>query len=77
MPEDCDHARSQAGHHGMGVRTTGIFLTEEILAVISPATDDPIVPIAIVMGISGSLMLGLGILRIVEWIRRKREEKNK
>jgi len=61
----------------MGVRTTGIFLTEEILAVISPATDDPIVPIAIVMGISGSLMLGLGILRIVEWIRRKREEKNK
>ena len=77
MPEDGDHARSQAGHHGMGVRTTGIFLTEEILAVISPATDDPIVPIAIVMGISGSLMLGLGILRIVEWIRRKREEKNK
>jgi len=77
MSEDCDHARSQAGHHGMGVRTTGIFLTEEILAVISPATDDPIVPIAIVMGISGSLMLGLGILRIVEWIRRKREEKNK
>ena len=77
MPEDGDHARSQAGHHGMGVRTTGIFLTEEILAVISPATDDPIVPIAIVMGISGSLMLGLGILRIVEWIRRKREEKYK
>ena len=61
----------------MGVRTTDIFLTEEILAVISPATDDPVVAIAVVMGISGSLMLGLGILRIAEWIRRKREEKEK
>ncbi|MBQ3592016.1 MAG: hypothetical protein II979_08735 [Clostridia bacterium] len=61
----------------MGVRTTDIFLTEEILAVISPATDDPVVAIAVVMGISGSLMLGLGTWRIVEWIRRKREEKHK
>lgn len=77
MPEDCDHARSQAGHNGMGVRTAAFFRTEEILAVISPLTDDPIVPIAVVMGVSGSLMLGLGILRVVEWIRRKREEKHK
>ena len=61
----------------MGVRTAAFFWTEEILAVISPLTDDPIVPIAVVMGISGGLMLGLGILRVAEWIRRKREEKEK
>ena len=61
----------------MGVRTAAFFRTEEILTVLSPATDDPIVAIAVVMGVSGSLMLGLGILRIVEWIRRKRKEKHK
>ena len=77
MPEDGDHARSQAGHYGMGVRTAAFFRTEEILTVLSPATDDPVVAIAVVMGVSGSLMLFLGILRIAEWIRRKREEKEK
>ena len=61
----------------MGVSSTAFFRTEEILTVLSPATDDPIVAIAVVMGVSGSLMLGLGILRIVEWIRRKRKEKHK
>lgn len=61
----------------MGVNSTAFFRTEEILTVLSPATDDPIVAIAVVMGVSGSLMLGLGILRIVEWIRRKRKEKHK
>ena len=59
----------------MGVRTAAFFRTEEILAVISPLTDDPIIPIAVVMGISGSLMLGLGILRVVEWIRRRKADK--
>lgn len=77
MPEDGNHARSQAGHYGMGVRTAAFFRTEEILTVLSPATDDPVVAIAVVMGISGGLMLVLGILRIAEWIRRKREEKEK
>ena len=61
----------------MGVRTAAFFRTEEILTVLSPATDDPVVAIAVVMGVSGSLMLVLGILRIAEWIRRKREEKQK
>ena len=61
----------------MGVRTAAFFRTEEILTVLSPGTDDPIVAIAVVMGVSGCLMLGLGILRIVEWVRRKREEKYK
>ncbi|MBQ3177770.1 MAG: hypothetical protein IJB52_08135 [Clostridia bacterium] len=61
----------------MGVRTAAFFRTEEILTVLSPATDDPVVAIAVVMGVSGSLMLFLGILRIAEWIRRKREEKEK
>ena len=61
----------------MGVRSAAFLRTEEILAVLSPVTDDRIVPIAVVMGISGGLMLVLGILRIAEWIRRKREEKEK
>ncbi|MBQ8402385.1 MAG: hypothetical protein IJX14_10715 [Clostridia bacterium] len=66
----------------MGVRTAELFLTGRLPAILTPVltapfTDDPVVPIAVVMGISGTLMLVLGILRLVEWIRRKREEKRK
>lgn len=75
MPEDRDHARSQAGHYGMGIRTAVFFPVGEILAVSAPLTDDPVVPIVVVMGISGALMLVLGTMRVLEWIRKKKAEK--
>ncbi len=72
MSEDCDHARSQAGHDGMGVR---IVDTDFLLTILAPATDDPIIAIALVMGVSGVLMLVCGGLGIAARIRRAREEK--
>ena len=74
MPEDGDHARSQAGHNGMGVSAAGLFCAGRIL-LTSPATDDPIIMILIAMGISGIVMLVFGGLCLAARIRKSREAK--
>ena len=74
MPEDGDHARSQAGHNGRGVSGAELFCTGQIL-LTSPATDDPIVVIIAAMVISGSVMLVFGGLTLAAKIRRAREAK--
>lgn len=43
----------------------------------APMTDDPIVMILWMMGISGTLMLGCIVLWLIGKIRRKREEDEK
>ncbi|MBQ8641287.1 MAG: hypothetical protein IJ480_03645 [Clostridia bacterium] len=62
----------------MGVSTADIFAAAALLpTMLSPATDDPIVAIAVVMGISGVLMLVCGGLGIAARIRHSREEAGK
>lgn len=73
MPEDRDHARSQAGHHVLGVRMQTAFFGVIPLS-LSPATDDPIVWILWMMGISGVLMLGCIGYWLIGKLRQKREE---
>jgi len=76
MPEDGDHARSQTGHHGMGVTNAGFaglcFLPGMI---VSPITDDPVVLIGTVMGISGIVMLVCGALTLSDRIKQARKQK--
>ena len=76
MPEDGDHARSQAGHHGMGVTNAG-FTASLFLPglIVSPATDDPVVLIGLVMGISGAVMLVCAGLTLADRIKQARKKK--
>ena len=76
MPEDGDHARSQAGHHGMGVTNAGFSALFSLPVVLSsPATDDPIVLISVVMGISGAAMLICIGLTLADRIKKARMQK--
>ncbi len=79
MLEDCDHARSQARHHGMGVRTACAFACgfPAMLSVVSPPTDDPIVPIVAVMVVSGVVMLTCIGMTIVKKVREMQAEKDR
>ncbi len=80
MPEDRHHARSQARHHGMGVRTACAFvggLPAMLPIIVSPPTDDPIVPIVAVMVVSGGLMLACIVMTIVKKVRQLQAEKDK
>lgn len=77
MPEDGDHARSQAGHHVLGIRMPIAFCVAYGVNQnmwFSPMTDDPIVMILWVMAISGVLMLGCIAVWLVGKLRHKREE---
>lgn len=72
MPQDRDHARSQARHYVMGVIAETVFTCTPVLS--APPTDDPIVVITIMLVVSGALMLVCIGLGIAARIRRKREE---
>ncbi len=77
MSEDGDYARSQARLHGMGVRTAFVLPTVYpgvLLTAVAPFTDDPLVPIVLVMGISGVLMLWCLVGTLVKKYRQAKRD---